>query len=268
MPELPEVDAVVRRLGEGLGRARVEEIHIERAGTVAPQSAEDFEVLRGAPILGARRRAKYIFLEFPDDVYLRIHLRMTGNLYLLPDWRFRPHAARVWLRLKDRRALIFEDSRALGKVHVVTGAEIAALEASLGPEPLEEGFTAARLAEILSAVRGPVKPALMDQKRIAGVGNIYASEALWHARIHPAVAGREVSRKKVVALHAAIQKVLRHAVSSAYAEYSQPGTVVDSESFGVAVYGREGEMCEACGKEIVRIVQGGRSTFFCAKCQR
>ncbi len=268
MPELPEVEAVVRRLREASVGARIYSAHVERRGTIAPQHPDDFGVLGGKTVTAVRRRAKYIFVELSGGHCVQVHLRMTGNLYVLPDYRFLPASARVWFRLKDGRAIVFADGRALGKVNLVSLAEVTALEAGLGPEPLEDAFTPAVLMGILKNLRGPVKPALMDQKRIAGIGNIYASEALWHAKIDPRVAAGAVPTRKVTVLHRAIVKVLTEAAASAYTEYSMPGTAVESESFGVAVYGRKGEACLRCGKEVLRIVQGGRSTFFCAGCQR
>lgn len=268
MPELPEVEAVVRRLQEACRGAEIHSAHVERPGTLAPHGPESLDRLAGARISGVRRRAKYIFLECGPGLCLQVHLRMTGNLYVLPDYRFRPHTARVWFRLGDGRVLVFDDSRALGRMQLVSDAEVLALEASLGPEPLEAGFSPAVLREILRGVKAPVKPVLMDQKRIAGIGNIYSSEALWHARVHPQQAAGTISPRKVGLLHQAIRDVLQHGVVSAYAEYTQPGTVADSESFGVAVYGRQGEPCLKCRRSIERIVQGGRSSFFCPACQR
>lgn len=267
MPELPEVDAVVRRLFESAAGATIQSSHIERAGNVAPQRAEHFTVLHGATLLNVRRRAKYIFLDFSRGLHMQVHLRMTGNLYVLPDHRLRPHTARVWFRLADGRALIFDDPRTLGRVHMVTPEEMAALDAELGPEPLAASFTPAILKQILTATRAPIKPALLDQTRIAGIGNIYASEALFHARIHPTTPANQVGPRKIKPLHQAIQKVLTHAVASAYAEYTRPGTAIDSVSFGVAVYDREGEPCLKCRRPIERIIQAGRSTYFCPRCQ-
>ena len=268
MPELPEVEAVVRRLRESSVGARIHSVHVERRGTIAPQHPEDFGVLVGKTLTAVRRRAKYIFIELSGGLCVQVHLRMTGNLYVLPDYRFLPPSARVWFRLKDGRAIVFADRRALGKVHMAAAEEVAALEAGLGPEPLSGAFTPTVLKAILKGLRGPVKPAIMDQKRIAGIGNIYASEALWHAKIDPRLAAGAVPARKVTALHSAIVKVLTEAAASAYKEYSMPGTVAESESFGVAVYGRKGGACLRCGKEIRRILQAGRSTFFCAGCQK
>lgn len=267
MPELPEVEAVVRRLRESTSNSKIHSVTIERPGNIAPQKASAFRALHGATILNVRRRAKYIFIELSNKLCVQVHLRMTGNLYILPDYRFRPHNTRIWFRLNDNRVLIFEDTRALGRMHLVTAEDIAKIEAALGPEPLEAAFTPALLKSILHSVKSPIKPVIMDQRRIAGIGNIYASEALWHARIDPRVPARDVPTRKVNALHSAIQKVLRHAVVSAYAKYTQPGTTPESESFAIAVYGRKDEPCPRCKKSILRIVQGGRSTFLCPNCQ-
>ena len=267
MPELPEVDAVVRRLHEAAANSTIHSVNIERPGNIAPQIPAAFRALHGATILNVRRRAKYIFIELSNKLRVQVHLRMTGNLYVLPDYRFRPHNTRIWFRLSDNRVLIYEDSRALGRMHLVTDEDIATTEAALGPEPLEDTFTPVLLKTILHSVKSPIKPAIMDQRRIAGIGNIYASEALWHARIDPHLPARDVSTRKVSALHKAIQKVLRHAVVSAYADYTQPGTFPGSESFGITVYGRNAQPCLKCKQSILRIVQAGRSTFFCPNCQ-
>jgi len=192
---------------------------------------------------------------------------MTGNLYVLPDYRLRPHTARVWFRLTDNRVIVFDDSRALGKVHLTTNDNIEKLEAKLGPEPLEAAFTTQVLKQALASTKSPIKPTLLDQTRIAGIGNIYASEALWHARIHPATPSNQIPRLKLIKLHAAIQKVLSEATASAYTQYAEPGTVIASEEFGVAAYGRTGEPCLRCRTPIERIVQATRSTFFCPHCQ-
>jgi len=267
MPELPEVEAVVRRFREAAIGASIHSVQIERAGTVAPHLPSEFKSLHGASILRAHRRAKHIFIHLSGDQHLHIHLRMTGNLYVIPDYRLRPHSARVWFRLKDNRSIIYEDSRALGKVHLVTRAQIERIESGLGPEPLEPTFTPMILKAILATSRSPIKPMLLDQTRIAGVGNIYASEALWHSRIHPCTRANQVPVRKISKLHSAIQKVLREAAAGAYAGYQQPGTAIESESFGVSAYGRAGKPCLRCQTPIKRITQAARSTFFCPSCQ-
>jgi formamidopyrimidine-DNA glycosylase len=268
MPELPEVDAVVRRLHQAAVNSIIHSVKVERSGTIAPQQVSQFKALHGATILNVRRRAKHIFIDFTKSLHLHIHLRMTGNLYVLPDYNFRPHTTRVWFRLTDNRVVIFEDSRALGKVHLTTPGDIARLEAELGPEPLEPSFTPAVLAHALQNTKSPIKAALLDQRRIAGIGNIYASEALWHARIHPATPANQLPAKKLKPLHAAIQKVLREASASAYTQYAMPGSQIASEDFGVSAYGRAGEPCHRCHQLIVKIVQATRSTFYCPHCQQ
>jgi formamidopyrimidine-DNA glycosylase len=267
MPELPEVEAVVRRFNESAAGATVHSVKIERPGSIAPQQPAQFKSLHGETFLKSRRRAKYIFLCFSNQLTVSVHLRMTGNLYVLPDYNFRPHHTRLWFRLSDNRAIIFEDSRALGRVHLVSDDDVARIESSLGPEPLEPTFTPQVLQQILKASPTPIKPFLMDQARIAGIGNIYASEALWHARIHPSTPANALPQSRQKALHAAIQKVLRHAVNSAYAEYTQPGSVSTSESLDIAAYARAGDPCPRCNTPIERIVQSSRSTFFCPHCQ-
>jgi formamidopyrimidine-DNA glycosylase len=267
MPELPEVDAVVRRLNQAASGTTIHSIKVERPGTIAPFTPSQFKPLHGTTFLSAHRRAKHIFLHFSSDLHLHVHLRMTGNLYVLPDYNFRPHSTRVWFRLTDNRVIIFEDSRALGRIHPITAEAIKQVESTLGPEPLEPAFTKEVLKQALSSTKSPIKPTLLDQTRIAGIGNIYASEALWHARIHPTTPANQIPTKKLTALHAAIQKVLTEAVASAYAAYTMPGTTVASEDFGVAAYGRTGQPCPRCHTPIERIVQATRSTFFCPHCQ-
>lgn len=268
MPELPEVEAVVRRLRDAVLHSTIHSVKVERPGIIAPHLPADFKSIHRATITAVRRRAKHILILLDKALHLHIHLRMTGNLYVLPDYRLRPHTARVWFRLTDNRVIIFDDSRALGKVVLVNNQEIEALENSLGPEPLEPAFTKQVLQQILAQTRAPIKPALLDQTRIAGIGNIYASEALWHARIHPATPANIVPAKKIAPLHAAIKKVLTEAAASAYTEYAMPGTVIASEEFGVAAYDRSGEPCHRCHTPIERIVQATRSTFFCPHCQK
>lgn len=267
MPELPEVDAVVRRFNQAAQNATIHSVKIERPGIVAPHLPAQFKALHNTTILAARRRAKHIFLDLSNGLTLHIHLRMTGNLYVLPDYRFRPHTARLWFRLTDNRVIIFEDQRAFGRIHIVTPADIEDIESKLGPEPLEPAFTPSILKQSLATTKSPIKPALLDQARIAGIGNIYASEALWHAKIPPATPANQLPANKLKPLHAAIRKVLQHAVTSAYAAYTNPGDPIESESFGVAVYDREGEPCLRCHTPIARMVQAQRSTYFCPHCQ-
>jgi formamidopyrimidine-DNA glycosylase len=145
---------------------------------------------------------------------------------------------------------------------------VAHLVKSLGPEPLSSEFTAAALINACRQSRKSAKLFLMDQRQVAGLGNIYASEALFHAHIHPATPVNRLRRSKLEALHAAIIAVLRNAVKSATIAYARPGRFQEAEEFHPAVYDKEGERCRVCGRKIRRLVQGGRSTYYCPGCQR
>jgi formamidopyrimidine-DNA glycosylase len=194
---------------------------------------------------------------------------MTGNLFLIPDWRLHTTRARCVFELEGGAGLVFEDPRALGRVDLVpTGHLKARLDRALGPEPLGAGFTPALFREMARASRQPAKLFLMDQRRLAGLGNIYAAEALHAARIDPRKPLARLRPSRLDALHAAIVRVLNDAVESAWNAYSGPGVWTEGETFDCQVYGREGLPCPACGKAIRRIPQGGRSTYFCANCQR
>jgi formamidopyrimidine-DNA glycosylase len=155
----------------------------------------------------------------------------------------------------------------LGTLEIRDAAEFQRLDGGLGPEPLSRGFTADAFARSAAGLRQPAKLFLMDQRRVAGLGNIYAAEALFTARIDPRRPIGSVRRARLERLHAAITGILRDAVRSACRAYSRPGGF-EGADFAPAVYGREGERCDVCGTAIRRITQGGRSTYFCPKCQR
>ena len=260
MPELPEVEAVCRRLREEALGAKIRRLEIRRPLICRPESAEEIEAAaRNRKIDSIERRGKHILLGLSGGSTLYVHLRMTGNLYVIPDYRFAPVSARALFELGDSRAIVFDDPRALGKL-----TRNADLE-HLGIEPLTPAFTAEKLKEMLSSTRQPAKTFLMDQRRIAGLGNIYAAEALFHAKQDPR---KPIAPKKAPAMYSAIVGVLADAVHSAYSTYSKPGHLLEAEEQKLMVYGREGEPCRVCGRAIRRIPQGGRSTYFCAGCQK
>jgi formamidopyrimidine-DNA glycosylase len=269
MPELPEVEAVCRKLRKQAAGATIVSARIERRRISAPQDPAEVEALAAGRSIGRiDRRGKNILVELSGGFTMRVHLRMTGNLYVIPDWRLRPAAASAWFALEDGRALLFEDTRGLGSLAIHPAAEARRKLDGLGPEPLSRKFTADALVHSAAAARQPAKLFLMDQRRVAGLGNIYAAEALFAARIDPRRPIGALSRRRLEALHAAIVGILRDAVKSACRAYSSPGGFEEAEHFTPAVYGREGGRCGACGGGIRRITQGGRSTYFCPKCQR
>jgi formamidopyrimidine-DNA glycosylase len=269
MPELPEVEAVCRKLRPEIVGQRIRAAAVLRPGITRPQSPDEVAAtVRGRRIEGIERRAKNILIRLSGATYIRVHLRMTGNLYVIPDVRLRPAATRVYFELDRHRALIFEDTRALGSVHVHPQPEITRILKKLGPEPLSKAFTAEWLGEAARGSKKPAKLFLMDQARIAGLGNIYAAEALFHARVDPAKIMSRLRRPKVEALHAAIVRVLRDAVQSACIAYSRPGRFSEAEAYQCFVYDREGQPCLICGRFIRRVAQGGRSTYYCPGCQK
>jgi formamidopyrimidine-DNA glycosylase len=269
MPELPEVEAVCRKLRREAAGKRVVRMRFVRPNVIAPQEPSSVEEeLAGRPIESIDRRGKNIFLRFPPDLALHVHLRMTGNLYAAPDVRFRPAATRVWFELEGGRGLLFDDPRNLGRMRLYRGEELDAVLRKIGVEPLSAEFTPARLHESARASRLPAKLFLMDQRHIAGLGNIYAAEALFRAGVHPQRVISTLRRPKIETLHGAIVDILKLAVDSAVLAYSMPGGFDEGESFPCAVYDREGEPCERCRRKIKRIAQGGRSTYFCPGCQR
>jgi formamidopyrimidine-DNA glycosylase len=270
MPELPEVEAVCRKLRKQATGARILSAHIERPRITSPLDPAEAEAqIAGRSIERIDRRGKNILIVLSGGLVMRIHLRMTGNLYVVPDWRLRIAHCSAWFELEGGRGLLFEDRRGLG---TLTIHEEASLESSvldgLGPEPLSRQFTAEAFIRSAAGLRQPAKLFLMDQRRVAGLGNIYVAEALFAARVNPAASIGSISRPRLKALHAEIVRILRDAVKSACRAYSRPGGFQEAEDFPLAVYGREGESCIRCRGVIRRVTQGGRSTYFCPKCQR
>jgi formamidopyrimidine-DNA glycosylase len=269
MPELPEVEAVCRKLRKSAVGSTLISAHIERRRITAPQAPDEVESLAaGRAIERITRRGKNILIGLSGGLTLHIHLRMTGNLYVIPDSRFRVAGVSAWFELDGGRALIFEDMRGLGALRLLDAAQLGELLGQLGPEPLSRRFTAEAFTASAAGVRQPAKLFLMDQRRVAGLGNIYAAEALHAARVDPRAPIGSVSPRRMRALRDEIVRILRDAVRSACRAYSRPGGFQEAEDFPLAVYGRENEACRRCGGVILRIAQGGRSTYFCPKCQR
>jgi len=197
-----------------------------------------------------------------------MHLRMTGNVYVLRDCRFPPAKARLLLNFTDGRALVFDDPRCLGRVGAFPRKDIPALLPPLGPEPLDPAFSWKIFVDIARKSKMPAKLFLMDQQKVAGLGNIYAAEALFEAKIDPRIPIGSVSTARLQRLHAAIRQVLTAAIPCCERAYSQPGRFVEGAEYPMAVYGRKGLPCPRCKATVARIPQGGRSTYFCPRCQR
>jgi len=268
MPELPEVEAVCRRLRRHLSGRRIVAARLFRARLCAPQSPAQFaRAVTGQRFVSIERRGKNILAHL-ERATLWAHLRLTGNLYTISDPERRPATASACLVLDNARALVFDDPRGLGMLRAVAPGEAGRALAGLGPDPLSGELTLARFAALAGGGRSSIKTLLMDQKRLAGLRNIYAAEALFRAGIDPRRPGARLGKVRLRRLHRAIVQVLREGLASAVTGYRGPGGFVETEFFQPAVYGRQGLPCRRCGRKIRRIRQSGRSTFFCPGCQR
>jgi formamidopyrimidine-DNA glycosylase len=281
MPELPEVETVARDLRPKVVGAEIVGVRSSWARTLRNVDAESFAAaVTGRTIQAVGRRAKLLVVELSGGLGLTIHLKMTGQLFVVRSGVPDDPYVRLVLELDGRRELRFRDIRKFGKVGLYerdprTGDLLierggAGVFAATGPEPLDDAFTLHDFRRRLRARRGRLKPLLLDQSFLAGVGNIYADEALWAARLHPlrpAASLRPADEKR---LYDAIRRVLWEAVErrgSSIDDYTAPdGDGAMQER--LQVYQRTGERCPRCGRPVRRIVVGGRSTHFCSWCQR
>jgi formamidopyrimidine-DNA glycosylase len=263
MPELPEVETVAGRL-----RAAAPWTVITGWGQSRPSVITGGAHAVGRRIEDVGRRGKNLLLRLSGGWFARIHLRMTGDLRVLPDLRLRPQTVRAWFELEDGRALVLDDPRALGSISLHPEQEEQKLFHDLGPEPLSPAFTPDALWDSARRTSRPAKLWLMDQRTVAGLGNIYAAEALFEAGIDPRKPASRLARRRVERLHGAILRVLHLALASVRAAYEKPGAFAEGEFYPTAVCGREGLPCRRCGAGVRRIPQAGRSTYYCPKCQK
>ena len=279
MPELPEVETVMRGLQARLEGRRIVRALINRPDLRWPFPNGLAERLTGATVLGFRRRAKYILMRISGGDSVLIHLGMSGRIVLtlgIPNTGT-AHEHLV-LEMDDGWRVGFVDPRRFGSVDLVPTAKEDAhrLLSGMGPEPLDDAFSAATLNEALKGKRTPIKAALLDQRIVAGLGNIYVCEALFRARISPSRLAYTVPGARAARLVPAIKATLTEAIAaggSSLRDYVQPDGELGYFQNAWKVYGREGEPCEACPGQpgcdgVRRIVQSGRSTFYCARSQR
>ena len=269
MPEMPEVDAVARRLTESCAGEIVKQLQILRSSISKPQLVGAIEkAVKGKTFHRARRRGKHLFLEFSGGTILHAHLRMTGNIFKIPDARFHSTKARAVFTLTSGAGIVFEDSRALGKLHLTSGAEAQSIEQQLGWEPLDPNFTVQVFQAMAKPSSKPSKIFLMEQRYVAGLGNIYVAEILFKAGVSPLKPMKSLKATDIHKTYSAIRTVMTEAVESVYDAYQHPGSFAEGEIFPVQVYDREGQPCFRCKQTIQRIPQSGRSTYFCPGCQR
>jgi len=270
MPELPEVETTVRGLEPVLKGRRLIRVETRRPDLRRPFPTDLRQRMTGARMIGFGRRAKYGLIETDRDDVMIFHLGMSGR------WRIDPSEIgthdHLILETDEGRVLALCDPRRFGSVDLVRHEALADFPAfrALGPEPLGDDFTAGYLARAIAGRAAPIKALLLDQRIVAGLGNIYVCEALNMAGIEPARAGGKIAKARLARLVDAIREVLTSAISaggSTLRDYARPDGELGYFSKQWRVYGREGETC-SCGTVILRRPEGGRSTFFCPKCQR
>lgn len=271
MPELPEVETIVRDLARLLPGASIREVRVVHPDLLEGEDPADFAAgLRGRRFEEVSRRAKNILLRL-DRGLLVVNLGMTGRLLVRSPDDPPPTHLGVRFRLDDGREMDYHDTRRFGRLQRFTREAWERREAELGMEPLSDAFTAEYLHDLAGRSRVAVKTWLMDQRRVVGVGNIYASEALFRAGIDPRRPARSLSGGEARRLRESVREVLREAIDfrgTTLLDYRDASGERGEFVTRLRVYDRAGEPCAACGSEVQRIVQGGRSTFFCATCQR
>jgi formamidopyrimidine-DNA glycosylase len=281
VPELPEVETVARDLRGLVTGARITGVRVGWLKTLRSQDPAAFAgAVVGRTITGTSRRAKLVVLDLDDGSAITIHLKMTGQLFVVRAGSMEDPYIRLVLVLADGRELWFRDIRKFGRVGVARrsgpdGDLVGELGGEkgfkgFGPEPLDPAFTVRRFRAGIRGRRGRLKPLLLDQAFLAGVGNIYADEALWASRLHPLRSASSLRPADEARLYREIRRILAEAVErrgSSVDDYTAPdgdGSMQEQ----LLVYQRAGEPCARCGRPVRRIVVGGRSTHFCSWCQR
>ncbi len=266
MPELPEVESVRRQLDPELSGRRVVDVWTDPLPTV-PREFHDVERAIGHVIEQVGRRGKFMIAPLDGGLELVMHLGMTGSF----SFGEKDAYARAILSLDDERELVFRDPRRFGRLAVVEAGDYSTLPtlAMLGPEPLSDEFDPETFADVLAKRRAPIKPFLLSQRPVAGVGNIYADEALWHARIHPL--SRRVGKRRAVELHRSIRQVLAGALEregTTLRDYQMVNGASGRNASFLIAYGQAGTPCPRCARPLRKIVVAGRGTTYCPGCQR
>ncbi len=279
MPELPEVEAVARTLRPQVCGRRIHCVHVLHAIATKPQKPADLiRFAQGQKILNVARHGKYLLLELGRGI-LTLHFRLDGQLLWFSSTKELerkanrpPHNVHVDVAFElDSGVLGFSDRRHFGRVHHFESRESSKGLKSLGVDSLSTEFTSQRFAALLGASRRSLKEFLLDQSRVAGIGNIYSCEALWHARIDPLRPANSLSKKEAAKLHKAIVSILRRALECCLhpaPDFRDPAWWFQGLEQILRAYGLEDQPCRRCGELIRRIEQGGRSTYFCKHCQK
>jgi formamidopyrimidine-DNA glycosylase len=303
MPELPEVEYTARQLRKAVVGATIREAHVFWERIIGHPNHHDFcAEIAGRQIEGVRRRGKYLLMDLSGDLLLTVHRRMTGNFLLIPagwtrdtslresdpaGWSTRGPSftltasefayshemqyCRACFDLQDGRCLLFTDPRKFGRIELWPRAQEQEALAGLGPEPLSADFRVEQFAEVLAKRKSRIKSVLLDQEVVAGVGNIYADEALFYAGIHPEQRADTLTMSEIAKLHEGIVVVLTRGIEhggTSFNDYRDLWGEAGENYNHVRVYQRDGQPCLCCGTVIERLVVAQRSTHFCPACQK
>jgi formamidopyrimidine-DNA glycosylase len=275
MPELPEVEVIAQTLQAQVVGQQIDRVEIRWEGSIDRPAPEEFaRQLEGSTIVRVGRRAKFLVLQVQPARYLLVHLRMSGQLIVCDESSpggqslYHHRHTRVVIHFASGKRLCFVDQRKFGRMYLVDdpGEKVG----KLGPEPLADDFTPDKLAEILRRHHRQIKPLLLDQEALAGLGNIYVDESLWEARIHPTTRADTLSDEQVHALYQAIRRVLTRALcnrGTTFRDYRDSNGESGGNLAFLNVYHREDKPCLRCGHAIARIKVAQRSSFFCPVCQ-
>ncbi len=269
MPELPEVETVRRSLQPILGR-RIERVHLWEPRLRRRVQLDFAQRVVGRRIEAVQRRGKYLLFDLADEVWMLGHLGMSGALLLQPAGTARAPHDHVRFDLSGALQLTFNDPRRFGLLRAGAVDELTELR-NVGPDPLDAGFTEVQFLALTRQRKKPIKNLLMDQSLLAGVGNIYANEALFRAGIRPGRRAGRLTRAEAQALFAALRSCLREAIElggSSISDYRDSAGRTGYFQLTLAVYDRTGQPCPRCAQPIRRKVHAGRSSFYCGRCQR
>jgi len=267
VPELPEVETIKRDLERVVSEKKIKDIEISVGKLIKEPRAEELtKRIKGKTFKGVFRRGKYLIFSLSSGEYLVVHLKLTGQLI----YGERDKRSRITFFLSDGKYLNFNDQRLFGEVRLVKEWEETPGIKKMGVEPLGRDFTPSLFQKMLAGRKTKVKPLLMEQSFLAGIGNIYAQESLFRAKIHPGRPANKLKEKEVKELYSSLRAVLEEAINK---RGSSVDTYLDAkgerggfDSY-LQVYGREGSPCVRCGKGIVKVELGGRGTCFCPRCQ-
>jgi formamidopyrimidine-DNA glycosylase len=271
MPELPEVETIRRHLAPHVEGRVLSELEVLDPRWCSPLAGEELAAaVRGRRVEALARRGKYLIWELEDDVHLMLHLRMTGTLLLDPPEP--PRHRRVRFGFDDGREVVFDDPRRFGTGELALGgaARDEFFATRLGVEPFSPDFTSAHLYALTQISRAPIKAFLLDQRKLAGVGNIYADEALFRARVHPLRPAKRLTRAQAAALRDAVVASLEEGIAAKGAsidDFRHPDGVQGSFQERFLIHQREGEPCLVCGRPVRKLRAAGRGTYVCERCQ-